>query len=157
MENKKEKIDLISNVVRDTKPRCKACYPCPMGVVGCDSDNKPHGHGGAKRCPECGVPYAYVHPHSKFCSLRIPIEDNVIHDDYHMQKQLEWKKGMIEKGMIEKGMIDMEEKKKNVHIDQLLMTLDSEQWKSLSHIRGVAYPVTLEDKRRLLSAMKVIA
>ncbi len=144
MENKKEKIDL--NVVRGTKPRCKACYPCPMGVVGCDSDNKPHGHGSAKRCPECGVPYAYVHPHSKFCSLRIPIEDNVIHDDYHMQKQLEWKKDRI----------DMEEKKKNVHIEQLLMTLDSEQWKSLSHIRGVAYPVTLEDKRRLLSAMKVI-
>ena len=44
--------------------------------------------------------------------------------------------------------------KKNAHVEYLLMTLDSEQWKSLSHIRCIAYPVTLEDKRRLLSEMK---
>lgn len=51
---------------------------------------------------------------------------------------------------------DTKEKKKNVHIEQLLTTLDSEQWKSLSHIRSVAYPITLEDKRRLLSEMMVV-
>lgn len=91
----KEEIDLIRKVVRDVqkkKPRCKACYPCPMGVVGCDSDRKPHGHGSSKRCPECGVPYDYVHPHSNICSLGTPIEDGVMHDDYHMRRQLEWKK-----------------------------------------------------------------
>ena len=56
--------------------------------------------------------------------------------------------------------IDMEkdtrDKKKNVHVEQLLMTLDSEQWKSLSHIRSAAYPVTLEDKMKLLSGMMVV-
>ena len=46
--------------------------------------------------------------------------------------------------------------KKNVHIEYLLMTLDSEQWKSLSHIRCIAYPVTLGDKRKLLSEMMII-
>ena len=51
---------------------------------------------------------------------------------------------------------DIKDKKKNVHIEQLLMTIDSEQWKSLSHIRSVAYPVTLEDKRKLLSKMMVV-
>lgn len=51
---------------------------------------------------------------------------------------------------------DTKEDKKNVHIEQLLMTLDSEQWKSLSHIRCEPYPVTLEDKMKLLSEMMVI-
>lgn len=51
---------------------------------------------------------------------------------------------------------DTKDKKKNVHIEQLLMTLDSEQWKSLSHVRSVAYPVALEDKRRLLAEMMVV-
>lgn len=51
---------------------------------------------------------------------------------------------------------DKKDKKKNVHIEQLLMTLDYEQWKSLSHIRCTAYPVTLVDKERLLSSMMVI-
>lgn len=91
----KEEIDLIRKVIRDaqkTKPRCKACYPCPMGVVGCDSDSKPHGHGSTKRCPECGVPYAYVHPHSNVCSLGSVVDNDVMHDDYHMRRQLEWKK-----------------------------------------------------------------
>lgn len=52
-----EEVDLIKKIVRDaqkTKPRCKACYPCPMRVVGCDEDIKPHSHGSSKRCPECG-------------------------------------------------------------------------------------------------------
>lgn len=43
----------------------------------------------------------------------------------------------------------------NDHIEQLLMTLDSEQWRSLSHIRHKPYPVTLEDKKRLLVGMMV--
>lgn len=51
---------------------------------------------------------------------------------------------------------DEKDKKKNVHVEQLLMTLDSEQWKSLSHIRCKPYPVTLVDKERLLSSMMVI-
>ncbi len=51
---------------------------------------------------------------------------------------------------------DTKEKKKNVHIEQLLTTLDSEQWKSLSHVRSAPYPVALEDKRRLLNEMMVI-
>lgn len=44
---------------------------------------------------------------------------------------------------------------KNEHIENLLMTLDSEQWRSLSHIRCRPYPVTLQDKRRLLVEMMV--
>lgn len=51
---------------------------------------------------------------------------------------------------------DAKDNKKNVHIEYLLMTLDSEQWKSLSHIRCGSYPTTLEDKRTLLSEMIVI-
>jgi hypothetical protein len=77
------------------KERCKACYPCPMGVVGCDEDREPHGHGGTRICQECGVPYAYVHPHSKFCSNGTPINMDVVHDEYHMNIQLEWKKSGI--------------------------------------------------------------
>lgn len=45
---------------------------------------------------------------------------------------------------------------KNIHVEQLLTTLDAEQWKSLSHIRNAAYPMTLGDKRKLLSKMMVI-
>ena len=90
-----KEIDLIRNIVRDAqgiKPRCKACYPCPMGVVGCDSDSRPHGHGSSKRCPECGVPYDYVHPHSNVCSLGTPIDSGVIHDEHNAHRQLEWTK-----------------------------------------------------------------
>jgi len=76
---------------KDGKKRCKACYPCPMGVIGCDEDNEPHGHGSAQRCPECGVPFAYVHPHSNCCSKRTVINDDVEHDEYQLKKQLEWK------------------------------------------------------------------
>lgn len=47
-------------------------------------------------------------------------------------------------------------RKKNVHIEQLLTTLESSQWASLSHIRNRPYPVTLEDKRKLLSEMVVV-
>lgn len=70
------------------KERCKACYPCPMGVVGCDEDSKPHGHGNMQRCPECGVPYAYIHPHSNICSMGTPINMDVIHDEYYLNMQL---------------------------------------------------------------------
>jgi len=90
-----QEVDLIRKIVRDAqkiKPRCKACYPCPMGVVGCDSDSRPHGHGSAKRCPECGVPYTYVHPHSNVCSLGTPIDNNVMHDDNQLRRQLGWTK-----------------------------------------------------------------
>lgn len=90
-----KEIDLIRKIVRDAqklKPRCKACYPCPMGVVGCDEDSKPHGHGSAKRCPECGVLYDYVHPHSNVCSLGTPIDNGVIHDEHNVHRQLEWTK-----------------------------------------------------------------
>ena len=51
---------------------------------------------------------------------------------------------------------DEKDDKKNVHVEQLLTTLDAEQWKSLSHIRNAAYPMTLGDKRKLLSKMMVI-
>jgi len=90
-----KEVDLIRNIVRGAqgiKHRCKACYPCPMGVVGCDSDSRPHGHGSSKRCPECGVPYDYVHPHSNVCSLGTPIENDVMHDDHHLKRQLGWTK-----------------------------------------------------------------
>lgn len=50
----------------------------------------------------------------------------------------------------------VKEHKKNVHIEQLLMTLDSEQWKSLSFIRCKPYPVTLDDKMKLLYEMMVV-
>ena len=46
--------------------------------------------------------------------------------------------------------------KKNMHIEYLLMTLDTEQWKSLSHIVCKPYPMTLEDKNRLLSDMMIV-
>lgn len=46
--------------------------------------------------------------------------------------------------------------KKNIHVEQLVMTLDSEQWISLSHIRCKPYPVTLEDKMKLLSEMMIV-
>ena len=51
---------------------------------------------------------------------------------------------------------DEKDDKKNVHVEQLLTTLDAEQWKPLSHIRNAAYPTTLGDKRKLLSKMMVI-
>lgn len=74
------------------KPRCKACCPCCMGVVGCDNDNKPHGHGCSERCSECGVPYVDVHPHSHVCSKGTPIGYDVSHDERNLHYQLEWKK-----------------------------------------------------------------
>lgn len=91
-----EEVDLIRNIVRNAqeiKPRCKACFPCPMGVVGCDEDRRPHGHGCSKRCPECDVPYVDVHPHSNVCSLGTSIEHNVRHDEHNLHRQLEWTKG----------------------------------------------------------------
>lgn len=51
---------------------------------------------------------------------------------------------------------DEKDDKRNIHVEQLLTTLDVEQWKSLSHIRNVAYPTTLGDKIKLLSKMMVI-
>jgi hypothetical protein len=90
-----QEVDLIMKIVRDaqTKPRCKACYPCPMGVVGCDEDSRPHGHGSSKRCPECGVPYVDIHPHSNVCSLGTPIDSGMMHDEHSLHRQLEWTKG----------------------------------------------------------------
>lgn len=90
-----KEIDMIRNTVRDAqkiKPLCKACNPCCMGVVGCDNDSKPHGHGCAERCSECGVPYVDVHPHSSVCSLGTPIDSGVRHDEHNIHRQLEWTK-----------------------------------------------------------------
>lgn len=87
MELKKEYIKKIEKV---TKPRCTACCECPMGVVGCDGPRIPHGHGSAKNCPECGVPYAYVHPHSNVCSKGTPISEDVRHDEHNLYRQLKW-------------------------------------------------------------------
>lgn len=92
-----QEVDLIKRIVRDAqtkslKPRCKACCPCPMGVVGCDMDSNPHGHGSAKRCAECGVPYTYIHPHSNVCSQGTIVSEDVRHDEYHLRRQLEWTK-----------------------------------------------------------------
>lgn len=98
MDNKdisEQEINVVRKTVRSTqeiKTRCRACYPCPMGVTGCDVDSKPHGHGCARRCPECGVPYAYVHPHSNVCSMGTPIDTGVMHDEDNLRMQLEWKK-----------------------------------------------------------------
>lgn len=39
MDNKK-----IENNMK-IRSRCKACYPCCIGVVGCDRDDNSHGHG----------------------------------------------------------------------------------------------------------------
>ncbi len=78
--------------MKSIRPRCNACHPCVMGVVGCDMDNNPHGHGSTKRCEECGVPYTYIHPHSKVCSQGTVISKDVVHDEYHLHRQLGWKK-----------------------------------------------------------------
>lgn len=37
------------------------------------------------------------------------------------------------------------------YIEHLVMTLDSGQWKALSHIRNRPYPVSLYDKRKLIA------
>jgi hypothetical protein len=90
-----EEVDLIMKIVKDAqeiKLRCEACYPCPMGAVGCNEDRKPHGHGSSKRCPECGVPYVDVHPHSNVCSLGTPIDTRMMHDEHNLHIQLEWTK-----------------------------------------------------------------
>lgn len=90
--------DLITGIMTETigvskdKPRCKACYECPMGVEGCKWDDIPHGHGCADRCPECGVLYYHVHPHSNVCSRGTPVTNDVRHDKTHMKHQLRWKK-----------------------------------------------------------------
>ena len=76
---------------RNKKPRCLACYACPMGVVGCDDDRIPHGHGGGTVCEECGIPYYKVHPHSRFCSKGTPITNDVEHDAYILRWQLRWR------------------------------------------------------------------
>jgi len=72
------------------KKRCLACYECPMGVVGCDDERQPHGHGSATECPECGVPFYKIHPHSTVCPRGTPVTDDVKHDEYHMKHQLRW-------------------------------------------------------------------
>lgn len=94
-----QEVDLIRKIVRDAqvksvKHRCNACYPCPMGVVGCDMDSDPHGHGSTKRCTECGAPYTYIHPHSNVCPQGTVVSDDVRHDEWHLRRQLEWKKNM---------------------------------------------------------------
>lgn len=43
----------------------------------------------------------------------------------------------------------------NKHVEYLVKTLDTEQWKSLSHIRNRPYPVSLVEKRVLISEMLV--
>lgn len=89
--------DLVTGImtetigVREYKPRCKACYECPMGVVGCEWDDKPHGHGCAQTCTECGVTYYHVHPHSNVCSRGTPVTNDVKHHYSHMKHQLKWK------------------------------------------------------------------
>lgn len=86
-------IEKARTFMKDKKEleRCKACYPCSMGVVGCDDDRKPHGHGGSKKCDECGVLYYRVHPHSQVCSKAIPVSDDVIHDEHNLKYQLAMK------------------------------------------------------------------
>lgn len=74
------------------KKRCLACSECPMGVIGCDDERKPHGHGCGQECPECGVPYYHIHPHSNICSKGTPITDDVEHVESHMKHQLRWGK-----------------------------------------------------------------
>lgn len=92
--------DLVTGIMVDTRikitpgdiPRCKACSDCPMGVTGCEWDDKPHGHGCAQRCDECGVAYYHVHPHSNVCPRATPVKNDVVHDITHMKHQLRWKK-----------------------------------------------------------------
>ncbi len=88
---------------KNEKERCKACYPCPMGVVGCDDNREPHGHGGTQKCPECGVSYAYVHPHSNACSKGTPISRDVEHDEYYLNRQLGYTKTGLNIEIIEAG------------------------------------------------------
>ena len=76
--------------LKNGKTRCKACYPCPMGVVGCEEDKEPHGHGSMQRCSECDAPFAYIHPHSSCCSRGTPVTDDVIHDENNLNIQLEY-------------------------------------------------------------------
>lgn len=84
---------MLKNKEREKeKPRCLACSDCPMGVIGCDDDRSPHGHGSGQECPECGVPFYKVHPHSNVCSRGTPVTDDVRHDEYHMKHQLRWRK-----------------------------------------------------------------
>lgn len=67
-----------------------ACSECPMGVTGCDNDRNPHGHGSGQECPECGVPFYKIHPHSNICSRATPAKDDVKHNEHHMKWQLRW-------------------------------------------------------------------
>ncbi len=82
----------IFNLNNVGKKRCLACTECSMGVIGCNDNNTPHGHGCAKNCPECGVPFIDAHPHSNVCSKGTPITDGVMHNNAHMRHQLKWKK-----------------------------------------------------------------
>lgn len=80
--------ELIKRTIKESeKPRCKACVECPMGVVGCEWDDKPHGHGCAQICPECGISYYRIHPHSNTCSRATPVTDDVRHDEHNMKRQ----------------------------------------------------------------------
>jgi len=90
-----EEVKSVENLIKrgikeGEKPRCLACSDCPMGVVGCDDDRKPHGHGSTQECPECGVPFYKVHPHSSVCTKGTPIVNNVRHEEWHMKHQLRW-------------------------------------------------------------------
>ena len=94
MENKEIPREIRKTVrdVQKIKSRCMACCPCVMGVVGCDNDNNPHGHGSTRRCDECGVPYVDVHPHSNICSKGTVVSEDARHDEYQLHRQLEWTK-----------------------------------------------------------------
>jgi len=81
---------IIKMVIKEgekQKPRCNACVECPMGVVGCEWDDKPHGHGSGQTCSECGITYYRVHPHSNTCSRATPVTDDVRHDEHNMKRQ----------------------------------------------------------------------
>lgn len=88
-EEVKSMEELIKSAIKESdKPRCLACSECPMGVIGCNDERKPHGHGSAQECPECGVSFYKVHPHSSVCPRGTPVADDVRHTEYHMKHQL---------------------------------------------------------------------
>ncbi len=63
-----------------------------MGVIGCDDERIPHGHGSGQECPECGEQFYKIHTHSSVCSRGTPVTDDVEHDERHMKHQLRYKK-----------------------------------------------------------------
>lgn len=88
VKNMEQIIKNAIDKVEKEKPRCTACFPCPMGIIGCEWNDVPHGHGCGQTCTECGVTYYKVHPHSK-CSKGTPVRDDVKHDEKRMKSQLE--------------------------------------------------------------------